>query len=243
MQRTHGGVNFWGQADIKNSVVVGGDLTLKLGTDYQDYLDQVANVFSTWRNQYILGPASAKESPFVPTGAAALIQRRISALRRGQNAVQLQPINLAGLLVDRPRVLLLGKPGSGKTSYLQYLALERTLPDSSLKVLPVLIELGYYDGTQPFFDFVRNFLSNPPQPQPPELPIHVANPWLADNLRRIPAKRAHIVAVGRAQRDAPRHLWRERPEHQWLARFSCQVPASSRGIDLPYARLPGRNGE
>src|SRR3954451_18880129 len=75
LQRTHGGVNFWGQADIKNSVVGAGALTLKLGTDYQDYLDQVANVFSTWRNQYILGSASAKESPFVPPGAAALIQR------------------------------------------------------------------------------------------------------------------------------------------------------------------------
>ncbi len=163
--------------------VIGHDV----GADEQQYLFQVASVYTYWRNQYILGPASAQGSPFIPTDTAALFQQQVSA-RPGAPAaarqLQRRPIALPDAIRDFWRVLLLGKPGGGKTSYLQYMALQCTRADTTPipGLLPVVVDLSMYTTTGPFLDFVRGFLRTPPNPQPPEPPVHVQSPWMAGAL-------------------------------------------------------------
>jgi hypothetical protein len=161
------------------------------GEDEKQYLFQVSDVYSFWRTQYILGPASAQASPFITTDTAALVRRmmtarpgapRGSSLAGGGGQLQRRPVSLLDAISTYRRVILLGKPGSGKSSYLQFLALQATRADWLPGFLPVLIELNEYHDTGPFLDFVRTFVRTPPNPPPPEPPMYVANPWLADHL-------------------------------------------------------------
>ena len=99
--------------------VIGHDV----GADEQQYLFQIASVYTYWRNQYILGSASAQGSPFIPTDTAALFQQQVIARAGAPLAarqLQRRPIALPDAIRDFWRVLLLGKPGGGKTSYLHH---------------------------------------------------------------------------------------------------------------------------
>ncbi len=178
---------FFGPTVI-NAPVAGGDqyITAGHGDAERAYLFQVADVYRIWRNQYILGPASAQSSPFITTDTAALVRRLVAGPARG--SLVRRPVALAGAINLYRQVLLLGKPGAGKSSYLQYLALQCTDPAAGLGLLPVLVDLSDYDAdggpdpVPPLLDFFRGFLRNPPNLAPPEAPIHVESPWLADAL-------------------------------------------------------------
>lgn len=64
------------------------------------------------------------------------------------------------LLLDMPRGILLGEPGSGKTTTLQQLAIDiayQAKRDPS-KPLPVFVPLRSYKGAQPFCEFIKTRL-------------------------------------------------------------------------------------
>jgi hypothetical protein len=157
-------------------------------TEERDYLAQVADVHRRWTNEYIIGSASAIASPFVPPDTAtvpgpeelySLIARPGPAhVGRGSR----RPIDILSAINLHRRVLLLGRPGSGKTSYLQYVSLRFTDPQESRDLLPVLVDLSAYGGTEPFLEFIKSFLNEAPNPEPPEEPIYVTSPWMAGTM-------------------------------------------------------------
>ncbi|MDQ2808181.1 MAG: hypothetical protein M3Z04_14895, partial [Chloroflexota bacterium] len=61
-----------GQVIGRDQIIMTGDSAARAEADY---LFAVADVYSYWRNQYILGPASSPASPFIPTDSAALVRR------------------------------------------------------------------------------------------------------------------------------------------------------------------------
>lgn len=172
------------------------------GADVQaekDYIFAVGDVYSYWRNQYILGPASSQASPFIATDTAALVRRAVSGrpgarLGVGGGPLQRRPVALRDAINVYRRVLLLGGPGAGKTSYLQYLALLCTDGTTFPGLLPVLVDLSAYSDRGPFLAFLQDFLRTPPNPAPPEPPIHVVSPWLAGNLEGC-LQRGHILLL------------------------------------------------
>jgi hypothetical protein len=172
-----GSIYFTGPVEITGAVIGRQGGAPDAGAAEQAYLRQVADVYSVWRTQYILGPASAGASPFVPTDTSAVL--------RGVASARIRPVALPDAVTQYRRVTLLGRPGSGKSSYLQYLALSCAQPGSPLAglgLLPVLVDLSSYTNTGPFLDFLTTFLREPPNPDPPEQPLHVLSPWMADQL-------------------------------------------------------------
>ena len=72
--------------------------------------------------------------------------------------------------------------GPAKSSYLQYLALVETAAPVTTARLPLLVDLNAWDSSGSFLSFVQAFLRDPPNPAPPEAPVLVVSPWLADRL-------------------------------------------------------------
>ena len=173
-------LNFFG--DLNNATLVAGDLVTSDGAarGEAEYLFAVADVYSYWRNQYILGSASSPASPFIATDSAALVRRFTGANSAGSGPAR-RPVALPDAINRYRRVLLLGGPGAGKSSYLQYLALAETT-SAAVARLPVLVDLNAWDSSGPFLPFVQAFLRDPPNPAPPEAPFHVVSPWLAERL-------------------------------------------------------------
>ena len=178
---SRGANSFFGTTNIYGPLIA-GDYHAGSGAAADEYRYALADVFSVWRNQYILGPASATEAPFIPTDNTAIIRRRIRLWPGAGEELQRRPVDLPEAIASYRRIVLLGRPGGGKSSYLQYLALRQTGPEGILGLLPVLVELNQYHGDQPFLEFIRSGLRQPPNPDPPEAPSYVTSPWLADNL-------------------------------------------------------------
>ena len=180
-------LSFFGDTTI-NGPVVGRDLNVTniVNSDSAaraeaDYLFAVADVHSYWRNQYILGPASSLASPFIPTDSAALMRCFTDAAGATAGPAR-RLVALPDAINLYRRVLLLGGPGAGKSSYLQYLALAETGPRTTAARLPVLVDLNAWDSSGPFLPFVQAFLRDPPNPAPPAAPFHVVSPWLAEQI-------------------------------------------------------------
>lgn len=172
---------FFGPTVISGPLAAGNQTIVQGGGDGRQehaYLFAVGNVYSRWRNQYKLGAASPAASPFIPPDTALLLGRSGDDPARAGR----RPLDLPTALDRYGRVLLLGGPGAGKTSCLQYLALDQAARPAETAYLPVLVDLNAWDDSGPFLDFVQAFLRNPPNPAPPEPPVHISNPWLADNL-------------------------------------------------------------
>ena len=126
-------------------------------------------------------------------------------------------------------VNVMASPGAGKTSYLQYLALQYTRPEASQGLLPVLVELNAYTARVSFLVFVRDFLRNPPNPDPPEPPFDVQSPWMTAALEE-------QLLGGRLLRGPPAFLppdllygrrglrfLARRGDGQWMVAASCAL--------------------
>ncbi|HEY0071303.1 MAG TPA: NACHT domain-containing protein [Chloroflexia bacterium] len=167
----------------------------------QRYLLQVRRVYGLWTNQHIFGPNSPTISPFITPDTAAVANWRDTTqaasqtratmgrvLRPGWNRrIEVGRRRLAAFpdaLHTWPKVLLVGPPGCGKTAYLQWLALTfaQGLSGADLNLLPVVIDLGLYDGRLPFLEFLRNFLTHPPSPDGSDELLYPTSNWLAANL-------------------------------------------------------------
>ncbi|HMA38266.1 MAG TPA: NACHT domain-containing protein [Chloroflexia bacterium] len=181
-----GGLTLSGYVAVQGPIIT-GDVTLAVPQAAQqedEYLQALAAVYSYWRTEYIPGSAQGPR-PFMP-GDTDLMQRRRAALRPAADPASdilcRRPVALLDAITLYPRLLLLGGPGAGKTSYLQYLALQWTAPAPPVRgLLPVLVDLSAWDDLGPFPDFVAAFLRDPPNPDP--WPTrYVASPWLAEGL-------------------------------------------------------------
>ncbi|HUS13696.1 MAG TPA: hypothetical protein VM536_01645 [Chloroflexia bacterium] len=178
------GLQFFG-SQVFSGPVIAGDLNVTIQANPRDeeiYLSQVASTYSVWRTEYILGTGSAQASPFIPTDTAALMQGLAAGAGPTAARASRRPVALQHAVTQYRRVVLLGKPGAGKSSYLQYLTLLFAPPAPVIPgVLPVLVELSAYSDSGPFLPFLQSFLRNPPEQDPLE-PRYVTSPWLADAL-------------------------------------------------------------
>lgn len=77
-----GSFNFFGPTNIYGAVIAGDQLGVVAdgaARGAAEYLFAVADVYSWWRNQYILGPASSSASPFITTDSATLVRQSAAA--------------------------------------------------------------------------------------------------------------------------------------------------------------------
>jgi hypothetical protein len=170
-------------------------------SEEERYLLQVRRVYGLWTNQHIYGPNSPTISPFITPDTAAVANWRDTTqaapqsrsamgrvLRPGWNrrieVGRRRLVAFPDALHTWPKVLLVGPPGCGKTAYMQWLALTfaQGLSGTDLNLLPVVIDLGLYDGRLPFLDFVRAFLTDPPSPDGNDELLYPTSNWLASNL-------------------------------------------------------------
>lgn len=118
-------------------------------------------------------------------------------------------------LREMERAILLGDPGSGKSTTLQQLTIDlaRDAQQAPAALLPVFVPLRSYDGQQPFADFVRSQLG-PLQSQYDRLLAAGRLTLLCDALNEMPRH-----ANGRSLIDAVRDYLRDR--RNWVV--SCRV--------------------
>lgn len=140
--------------------------------DFQNYLQSVCDQYKRWWNFYtltdVLGqkPAENEEltSPFDFGQIVKILPTRKSEEKQEQEKNEQIPV-LEGIRKYAPQhVLLIGKPGSGKSTALARLLLEETKQASShlsstlnqnqVKI-PILVELRYYSTS--VLDLIRDW--------------------------------------------------------------------------------------
>ncbi|MCU1268420.1 MAG: putative NTPase family [Acidobacteria bacterium] len=110
-----------------------------------------------------------------------------------------------------PRIILLGKPGAGKTTFLKYIALQAADGSLRRKVLPVFVQLKHLaDSKKSFKDFIVQEFEVCQFPQPQPFLNHMLDLGkcllLLDGLDEVPkAREAEVVRdIEQLARDFPR---------------------------------------
>jgi hypothetical protein len=137
-------------------------LPIQPTSDDRDYLDTVRDRYRSWRDaadyRFISG-AIIPPTEFVP---GDVLHRRVP--NQGGPTVQLWSLCRANEeLMDHRRLLVLGRPGVGKTSLIQFLARQYT--DVGGLLLPVIVSLRSWndppDKQRDLLQFIKDFLVTP----------------------------------------------------------------------------------
>jgi formylglycine-generating enzyme required for sulfatase activity len=164
--------------DVIGSVVVtghGNQVTVTIqGENVRDkelaYLDGLLKRHEFWREHYtpLAGIAEVRKAvkdgprldlpmPFIPPGFEKLVEHGYG------ERVEVQRVAVDDLLkavAEHRRIILLGEPGSGKTTTLWRLAYDYALAarDDGRAPLPVLVPLGGYTDSGPFDAYLARYL-------------------------------------------------------------------------------------
>src|SRR5215207_1604543 len=131
-------------------------------SDDRDYLESVRDRYRAWRDAAdykFISSAIIPPSVFVP---GEVIYRKVPP--KGGTTAQLWSVCRANEeLLDHRRLLVLGRPGIGKTSLIQFLARQYTEIEGRL--LPVIVSLRAWTDTpdkqRTLLEFVKDFLVSP----------------------------------------------------------------------------------
>lgn len=210
---THGGVAAAGSQNIVITGAVGGDVTIALGGrdgrgEELAYLDGLVAQYRFWVEKYTPlagvavvegaaggGPQLDLPALFMPTGFDKLVEHGFGDARQ----LQRKPVaDLREAVQQHRRLVVLGEPGSGKTTTLWRLAYDYALAAQAdpHAPLPLLIPLSGYTGPESMLHYLQDGL-------------RALAPGLADHLDAyLRAGRALLLLDG--LNEMPRHDYRER---------------------------------
>jgi len=203
--------------DVHGPVVVAGQgaqvtVTVR-GENLRDkemaYLAGLLKDYAYWRDHYTPlagiaevraavqdGPRLDLPMPFIPAGFEKLTEHGY-----GERAeVRRQPVDdLRAAVAEHRRIVLLGEPGSGKTTTLWRLAYDyaQAARDDGQAPLPVLVPLGGYTDSGPFDAYLARYLG----PLAPYLETYRASErliLLLDGLNEMP-QADYVQRVGRVR--------------------------------------------
>jgi hypothetical protein len=189
------------------------------------YLRAVRQVYSVWRDepeyQYISGTLTPRPAGLV---ANDVIRREMPA-GAGSTVQFWSWCKTNHTLMDNQRLLILGRPGIGKTSLIRFLARRYTVGDG--RILPIIVSLRSWrdePGTpRTLVQFIQDFLRNPPDRR-----VYPDGAALADTLPRYltdPGQQARLVFLlddyNRMARDDPADYARR---WQAIRTFANQYP-------------------
>jgi formylglycine-generating enzyme required for sulfatase activity len=180
------------------------------------YLDGLLRRYEYWRGHYtpLAGMAEVRAAapdgsrldlsmPFIPPGFEKLVEYGY-----GERAViRRVPVDdLRKAITEHQRIILLGEPGSGKTTTLWRLAYDLAIAarGDGRAPLPVLVALGGYTDAGSFDDYLARHL----RPLAPYLESYRASGrliLLLDGLNEMP-RAGYAERVGRIQHALDRHL-------------------------------------
>ena len=131
-------------------------------SDDRDYLDSVRDRYRAWRDAAdykFISSAIIPPSEYVP---GEVTHRRVAD--SGASTARLWSLcRTNDELLDHRRLMVLGRPGVGKTSLIQYLARQFTDADGSL--LPVIVSLRAWqdppDKPRDLLQYIKDFLVTP----------------------------------------------------------------------------------
>ena len=131
-------------------------------SDDRDYLESVRDRYRAWRDAAdykFISSAIIPPSEFVP---GEVIYRKVPP--KGGTTAQLWSVCRTNEeMLDHRRLLVLGRPGIGKTSLIQFLARQYTEIEGRL--LPVIVSLRAWTDTpdkqRTLLEFVKDFLVSP----------------------------------------------------------------------------------
>jgi predicted NACHT family NTPase len=144
------------------------------GEDVRDkelaYLSGLVNQYERWRERYtpLAGIAEVREAvnsgslfdhadPFIPPEFEKLVEHGFGP----RTEVRREPVaDLRAAVQEHRRIILLGDPGSGKTTTLWRLTYDyaAAAQENPRAPLPVFVRLGEYAADEPFRDFLQRHL-------------------------------------------------------------------------------------